>query len=198
MSGEHTPDIRKDNPIALAALVVSVAALLLSIVVIGGFVGIIAIVMAGVGLKRAKTTTSGRGFAIGAIALSVLSIAASVGAGIILAQIIEDGSLTLEGFDPNVSSAEFPVDDDFISLDCTEDGLALAIITVENNTDVDQRYSVTVTWDNDLGEVLTGEARSDFVEPGETEEVRIFQRSSSAIIDSCEMTSFTRSASVLG
>lgn len=194
---QRAPDVRKDNPIALAALVVSIAALLLSIVVIGGLVGLIAIVMAGVGLGRSKTTGTGRGFAIGAIMLSILSLVASAGAGVLLNRIIEDGSLTAEGFNPNASSSDFPVDDDLVSVECTEDGLALAIITVVNNTEINQRYRVTVVWETDLGEELTSEARSDFVEPGDEEEVRIFQRSSSAMIESCEMTSFMRSASVL-
>lgn len=194
---QQAPDVRKDNPIALASLVVSVAALLASIVVIGGLIGLIAIVMAGVGLTRSKDSGTGRGFAIGAIVLSLLSLVASAAAGVILFRIIEDGSLTPEGFNPNVSSDDFPVDDDLVSVECTEDGLALAVITVENNTETNQRYSVTVTWETDLGEVLTGEARSDFVEPGDVDEVRIFERSSAALIDSCELTSFTRSASIL-
>lgn len=196
-SGQNSPS-RRDNPIALAALVVSVAALLLSIVVLGGFIGLAAIVMAAVGLRRSKTIGTGRGLAIGAIVLSLLSIVASAAASVLLVQAIEDGTLSLEGFSPESSLEDFPLDDDLVDVTCTEDGIALAIISVENNTEVNQRYSVTVTWESSASEeLLRGEARSDFIEPGMSGEIRIFERSSSAVIESCELESFVRSASLL-
>ncbi len=171
---------------------------MLAIAVVGGFVGLVAVAMAWVGLRRAKAGKGGRGMALGGIVLGVLSIAASVGSAFLIAEAIDDGLLTLDGFNPDPASAEFPVDDDLIDVECTEDGLALAIISVENNTTSAQRYTVTVTWDNTLGETLTGEARSNPIDAGESDEIRIFERSSSAIVDSCELTDFGRVSASLG
>ena len=195
--GELTGDIRKDNPIALAALVVALLGLLLAIVIIGGVVGLISLAMAVVALRRAKITNSGRGFAFGAIALSLFAIVASAGALTLLITTIQDDDFDLEAlFSNSPDDDEFPPEEDILSTVCTEDGLALATITVDNPTDSRQLYRITVTWDSTSGALLTETLESDVLEPGEQGEFRIFQRSSSAIVDSCAVSDVRRTVSL--
>ena len=190
-------DVRKDNPIALAALVVSLLALLLAIVIIGGLVGIIAIVMAGVALKRSKSTNSGRGFAIGAIVLSLLSIVASVGSLILVVTTLQSGEFDLESLiSPTADNENFPPEDDIVSTVCSEDSFALATLSVDNPTQSRQIYTITVTWDSTTGTELTETFDSPVLPPGEQAELRIFQRSSSAIVETCAVSSVRRTVSL--
>lgn len=192
-------DIRKDNPIALASLIVAVAGLLLSIVIIGGVVGLIAIVMASVGLKRSKLTNSGRGFAIGGIMLGLLSVVASAGAVALLVSALQSGDFSLDGLANSADdNAEFPPEEDILEIECTDDGLALATLTIENPTESRQSYTIIVTWDSTSGEVLSESLDSEIIQPGEEAELRIFQRSSAAIAESCSVSSVERIPSLFG
>ena len=172
---------------------------MLAVVVIGGVIGFIAIAMAVVGLKRAKATESGKGFAIGAILLGVLSIAASMGAAVIIASLVGSGELSLDGLiSVPVDETEFPPEDDIIEVACTEDGLALATLLIENPTENRNRYTITVTWENSDGGELSEILNSDVIAPGEQAELRIFQRASTAVVESCRVTEVRRTLNLFG
>ncbi len=196
---ELSGSVGKDNPIALASLIVALLALLLAIVIIGGLVAIVALVMAFVGLKRSKTTNSGRGLAIGAVLLSLLSIAASAGATTILVRAVQSGDFDIGALISNgPDNDEFPPEEDVIDVVCSDDGLALATISVENPTEARQLYTFTVTWDSTSGEELAESFQGDVVAPGEMAEFRIFQRSPSAIVETCAVTDVRRAVSLFG
>ncbi len=167
--------------------------------VIGGVIGLIALVMGIVGIRRSKVSGAGRVMAISSVAISLISIVASVGATAIVVSAIQDGELDFDAvFDPGTDLVDFPPEDDVIEVACTDDGLALATITVENPTDVAQRYELTVLWDTDTGDELIEIVESDFVDPGEQADVRIFQRSNSALFESCSVAEVSRSSSPFG
>jgi len=193
----------KDNPIAVAGLVVSVLALVLSIIAVGGLIAVVSFVLCVIGLRRSKTIGRGRGLAIGGIVLSVLSLLTSVAALALLIATINGGDeIVRNGIVTTSTNLEFPPQDDLVSVECTasESGnLPLAIITLQNKSTGQSLYRVTVVWDTQgssdetTAAEVSGEVRSDDVEAGETEILRLFERSSSGIVDTCRVTRIERS-----
>lgn len=189
-------DARDDNPIAVAGLVVSVLALILSMIVIGAIVGIVSFVLCVIGLRRSRTSGRGRGLSIGGIMLSLLALLVSAAAAAFIIATITSGEDTiLNGVATTSSNHEFPPQNDIESVECSasESGsLPLAIITVRNNSEGRSVYRVTVEWETSSGEIAD-DVRSDFIDVGETETLRLFERSSAGIPDTCRVTRIERS-----
>lgn len=186
-----------DNPIAVAGLVVAVLALILSIIVVGGVIGIVSFIMCVVGLRRSKSLGRGRGMAITGIILSILSILAAAAALAILIVTLSGGEETIRnGIATTSENTEFPPQDDLTSLDCSasESGdVPLAIITLDNHSTGRSIYSVTVEWETPRGDMVEAEVTSDFVDAGESETLRLFERSGEGLVDSCRVTKIDRS-----
>lgn len=192
----NPPTSSTDNPIAVAGLVVALLAAILSIIVIGGLIAFVSFTLCIIGLRRSKTLGRGRRLAIGGIVLSVLALLAS---GAVLAIIIVTlnggDEITRNGIITTSTNTEFPPQDDLVSSDCgssTGGDLPLAIITLENKSTGRSVYGVTVEWDTPSG-VVEGEVSSDYVDAGATAELRLFERSSSGIPDTCRVTRIERS-----
>lgn len=189
-------DVRKDNPIAVAALVVATLGLVLAMIVVGGFIGLIAIVMAIVGLRRSKVSGRGKGLAISALLVATFSVVVSVVAFIIIATTIRGEDTVVNGITSSSDNTEFPPQEDVIDVVCTEEGgLPLASITVENMSPESSTYILTITWETETGgqlvEILRG---SDFIESGEQNEFRLFQRGAGAVADSCAVDRIERTS----
>ncbi|MFF2079877.1 DUF4190 domain-containing protein [Kitasatospora sp. NPDC058162] len=75
---------RRNGP-AVAALVLGVLGLLTSVVVIGGLLGVLGLVLGVIALRTARRTGSGRGMADAAVVTSLIAIAVSVLAAVLLA-----------------------------------------------------------------------------------------------------------------
>lgn len=194
----------KDNPIAVAGLVVSLLALVLSIIVLGGLIAFVSFVLCLIGLRRSRTIGRGRGLAIGGIVLSILSLLVSAAALAFLVATLNGGDeIVRNGIVTTSTNLEFPPQDDLVSVECTasESGnLPLAIIDLQNNSTGRSIYRVTVTWETQgnseeatAAAEVSGEVRSDYIEAGETETLRLFQRSSRARVDTCRVTRIERS-----
>lgn len=184
-----------DNPIAVAGLVVSLMALILSIVVIGGLVAILGFVLSFIGLRRSRTIGRGRGAALGGIALAGLSLLFStVAVGFIVAAINGGEERVIDGIVTTSSNTEFPPQDDLESVECDASGnLGLAIVTLENRSGGQSLYSVTVEWDTEAGVVETGTLRSEFLAAGESQTMRLFDRSGNGVADTCRVARIERS-----
>ncbi len=189
-------DVRKDNPIAVASIVVATLALVLAMVVIGGFVGLIAIGMAIVGIRRSKTTGRGKGLSISAMVIAVFSVVVSVVAFIIIGTIIQGEDTVVNGITSSSSNTEFPPQEDVIDVVCTEDGgLPLAEITIENMSPEASAYTLTITWETEAGGELVEILRStDLLPTGEQDEFRLFQRGTGAIAESCAVDRIERTS----
>lgn len=177
-------------------MVVSVLALILSMIVIGAVVGIVSFVLCVIGLRRSRSTGSGRAASIGGIALSILALVASAAAAAFIVATINSGDdIVRNGIATTSTNEEFPPQDDIESVECSasESGnLPLAIITLENNSPGRSIYRVTVEWDTQGGQI-SHEVRSEFLESGGTQTLRLFDRSSSGDADTCRVTRIERS-----
>ena len=194
-----TGDIRKDNPIAVAALVVAALALVLAIVVIGGFIAVISIVMAGIALRRAKATGQGKGFAITALLISAFSIVVAAGAATVIASTLRGEDVTRNGVISSSDNTEFPPQDDIVELSCTEEGgIPLAEITIENLSPETSFYTLTITWDveteegtQEISEILRS---TDGLPTGEQDQLRLFERIPGTVADSCAIERIERTS----
>ena len=184
-----------DNPIAVAGLVVSLMGVILSIIVIGGLVGVLGFILSVIGLRRSKTIGRGRGAALGGIALAGLSLLFStVAVGFIAAGLNGGEERIIDGIVTTSTNTEFPPQEDLDSVECDSSGnLGLAIVTIENRSGGQSLYSVTVEWDTKAGDVVTGTLRSEFLAAGETQTMRLFDRSGNGIADSCRVARIERS-----
>ena len=185
-----------DNPIAVAGLVVAVLALILSMIVIGGLIAFASFILCIIGLGRSKTLGRGRGVAITGIILSILALLASVAAGFFLYTTLAGGDeIVRNGIATTSTNTEFPPQDDFVSVECSASeggGLPLAIITLENMSGGRSFYQVTVEWDTETGTV-SDEVTSEFIDDGERTILRLFDRSSTGLTDTCQVTRIERS-----
>lgn len=170
-------------------------ALILSIIVIGGLIAFVSFTLCIVGLRRSKTLGRGRGIAITGIMLSILSLLASVAAVAVLYVTLNGDEIVRNGIATTSTNTEFPPQDDFVSIECTSSAsgsLPLAIITLENMSGGRSVYRVTVEWDANSGTV-SGEVASEFIEDGERTILRLFDRSSTGLSDTCRVTRIERS-----
>lgn len=195
--------MRKDNPIAVAALVVSALALVTSIIIIGGLIAVIAIVMAGAAIRRSKLSGQGKGLALCAIAISAFSILASAGAATIIVSTLRGQDVVRDGVVSSSDNEEFPPQSDIVSVECTEEGgIPLALVTVENNSPEDSTYTLTLTWDVETDEgttMITELLRSSAALPqGEQDVFRLFQRARGTVADSCALLRIERTSFSLG
>lgn len=185
-----------DNAIAVAGLVVAVLALVLSMIVIGGVIAFVSLTLCIIGLRRSKTLQRGRGISIAGILLSILAIMASAAAlAIFYAAVTGGEEVVRDGIITTSSNTDFPPQDDLVDVVCSASNtgdVPLAIIELENKSDGRSVYSVTVEWDTNSG-VVSGEVDSDFVDAGETVSLRLFERSTSGIAETCRVTRIERS-----
>jgi len=175
----------------------SLISLIMSAILVGFFTGLIGVVLSVIGLRRSKTLGGRRrGAAITGIVLGVLAMLASVGFGALYLQALNGGPVReLGGVSTRSTNIEFPPQDDIIDTTCeSSDGgaLGLAIIELENKSPGRSNYAVTVSWDTPGGNVLEDVVRSDFVEPGETETLRLFESTGSGVPESCRVTEIER------
>jgi len=149
-----------------------------------------------IGLGRSKTLGRGRGVAITGIILSILALLASVAAGFFLYTTLAGGDeIVRNGIATTSTNTEFPPQDDFVSVECSASeggGLPLAIITLENMSGGRSFYQVTVEWDTETGTV-SDEVTSEFIDDGERTILRLFDRSSTGLTDTCQVTRIERS-----
>ena len=193
---------RRDNGIAVAGLVVSLTGLILSIVVIGGFIGLAGLVMSIIGLSRSRTLNgAGRAAAIGGALLGLFSMVAAIGFAFVISDMLQgDADLVRDGVATRSSNTEFPPQDDIVEVSCeaSESGrLALAVVTVENMSPEESVYTLTVTWETASNGEVTADARSGGVEPGETEELRLFDTSATGDPDTCSVAIIDRTSFLL-
>lgn len=185
-----------DNPIAVAGLVISLLSLILAIIVLGGLIAIAGIILSYIGLKRSKMLGRGRGLAITGIVLSLLSIVVSgIALAILIAALTGGEDVVRNGIVTSSDNDEFPPQDDLVDLECTASdsgGVPLAIITIENKSPGRSVYGVTVEWET-ATDPIVAEVSSEFVDAGETEVLRLFERSSRGIAEQCRVTRIDRS-----
>ena len=179
----------------------SALGLVLAIVVIGGFIGVIAIIMGSVAVRRSRATGQGKGFAISAIIIGAISMVAAAGAATVIASTLRGEDVVRDGVVSSSDNAEFPPQDDIVDVVCTEDGgIPLAEITIENRSPEASFYTLTITWDveteegtEEIVEILRS---SEALPTGEQDQFRLFERTAGTIGESCaieriERTSFS-------
>lgn len=192
------PEGQADNGIAVAGLVVSLLGLILSVIVVGGFVGLIAIVLSIIGLRRSREL-GGRGRAAAriGIALSLLSMVASVAfVGLLLDTLNGGPPITIDGITTRSTNTEFPPQDDLLDVSCesSESGaLGLAVVEIENMSPGESSYAVTVAWDTDSGDVIDGLVRSESLGARESQTLRLFESTGLGLPDTCRVTAIERS-----
>lgn len=192
--GEHKAS-PTDNPIAVAGLVVSLMGLVLSVIVVGGFVGFTGFILSSIGLRRSKTIGHGRGAAIGGIVLAGLSMVFSAVALAFIVSAINGGEeRVVNDIVTTSNNTEFPPQLDLDSIECDASGdLGLAVVTLENRSGGQSLYNVTVEWDTASGGTVDGTIQSDFLAAGETQTMRLFDQSGNGIADSCRVARIERS-----
>ena len=182
---------------AVASLVVSLLALILSIIIIGGFIAIISLVLAIIALRRSTELGRGKGIAIGAMVLSIIAVFASVVATVFLFAWINTGEDTeIDGIASRSTNTEFPPQADLDEVECTtsEGGdAALAIVTITNRSGGQSNYQITVTWDDDTGDEILGTLRSEFLPADDSQTMRLFAPQADADPESCRVTRIERS-----
>jgi len=175
---------------------VALLALILSMIVVGGIIAFASLTLCIIGLRRSKVSGRGRGLAISGIALSILSMLVSGAALALLIATLSGGDeIIKDGIATTSDNTDFPPQDDLASTECSasDNGdVALAVITLENLSGGRSIYSVTVEWDTPTG-VVAGEVTTDFVDAGESETIRLFDRSGRGISDTCRVTQIDRS-----
>jgi hypothetical protein len=78
------------NGLAIAALVCGLLALPLAIILVGGLVGVVAVILGIVGLVKAREIGTGRGMAIGGIVAGGLAVIATIGLVVLTVSLFQD------------------------------------------------------------------------------------------------------------
>lgn len=194
--GDYPRAKSTDNPIAVAGIVVSLLGLIMSMIVVGGFIGLVGIVLSGIGLQRSKLLGGrGKGAAVGGIALGLLSILASAGFAFLIFTQAGGGreATTLNGIETHSSNTEFPPQDDLVAFECEQSGSsARATIELENLSPGPSVYIVTVQWDTTGGNTVDDSVQSEIIEPGDTVTLRLIDVTGNADAESCNVTTIER------
>lgn len=196
-SAPEIPGKSKDNPIAVAGLVVSLLALVLSIIVLGGFVAFIGFTLSMKGLQRSRTLETGRGLSIGGIALSVLALLASVGAFVVIMATINGGEeRVVDGITTTSNNVQHPPQADIDDVVCgvsNGGGLPLATVQLENRSPGESLYAITIEWDTESGSAVSGIVRSEFLAAGESQTLRLFDQTGTGLSETCRVSRIERS-----
>jgi hypothetical protein len=147
---------KPSNGIATAALVTGIIGLLTSWFVLGGVLGVIALVLGIVGVKKAREVSTGRGMAIAGIVLGILSIVVAIAVIVAAKWLVDNADELFEEVDPSQYQ--------LTREECRVNGSTLtASGTITNLEDKSRRYVITV---NSTGGVGTGTFAT--AEPGQT------------------------------
>ncbi len=188
----------RDNPIAVAGLIVSLLALILSIVVIGFVVGIVSLVLCIIGLRRARRDgLRGRGLAITGIGLSVLSMVLSILGVLLIASLVRSlGDDTIrDGIATTSSNTADPPQDDLDQVDCLESNtglVATARVMITNRSQQSSVYQITVVWDSPSG-TIEEELTTGYVGVDESRTLTAVDLSGNADTASCRVSRIERS-----
>jgi len=186
-----------DNPIAIAAIIVSVLALILAVIVVGFFVASVSGVRGIVALRRARRGRRGRGIAITSIVLSLLAMAFSVVGLLFIVSIVRSGETTVrDGIATNSDNVEYPPQDDIDDVECSASNsgrLAQARVTITNRSEGRSVYRLTLEWDTPSGDPIEEVITTGFVDAGESATLEAVDLSGTAVQDSCRITRIDRS-----
>jgi len=187
----------RDNPIAIAGLVIAVLALVLAVVLIGFFVALLSLVLSVVGLRRAGRGLVGRKVSIAGIVLSVLAIVVSVVSLLFIVSFVQSfGEDTIrDGIATTSTNDEFPPQDDIdgvVCLSSTSGLVARAEVALTNRSVSPSIYEITVEWVADSG-AIEESTISDYVAADESITVTLLDLSETADPDACRVTRIERS-----
>lgn len=182
---------------ATVGLIVSTLGLVLAIIVIGGFIGLIGLVVSVIGLRRSRTLDGrGRAFALGGIALGLLSIGTAIYGAFWIQSLLDSGETTvINNIESTTSDAEYPPQETFDGIECGSSNtglLARATVTLTNRNDKDSRYSVTVRWDTDEDDTVERTFTTDTLEVDETNSFTTTELTGTAVVDSCRVVKINR------
>ncbi len=185
-----------DNPIAIAGIIVAVLALVLSIIVIGGLIGIVSFVLCVIGLRRARRGKRGRGLAITGIVVSLLSILFSAVAVVFLVALVRSGDeIVRDGIITTSDNTEYPPQDDIDGIECSASNsgrIAQATVTITNRSTGPSVYRITIEWETN-GEPIEEIVSTDYLDAGESASYEAVDLSGRAMEDSCRVTRIERS-----
>ena len=88
-----------------------------------------------------------------------------------------------------------PPQDDIDGIECRTSNtgqIAQATVQLTNRSSQRSLYQVRVEWDTDAGEPVHDVVTTEYIEPGETDQVDVIDLSSRAIADSCAVTAIER------
>jgi len=185
-----------DNPIAIAGIIVAVLALVLSIIVIGGVIGIVSFVLCVVALRRARAGKRGRGLAISGIIVSILAVLFSVVAVVFFVALVRSGDeIVRDGIITTSDNTEYPPQDDIDRIECSASNsgrIAQATVTITNRSTGPSVYRITIEWETD-DEPIEDVISTDFLDAMESASYEAVDLSGRAIEDSCRVTRIDRS-----
>lgn len=172
-------------------------ALVLSVIVIGGVLGIISFVMAVVALRRSHELKNGKILAVTAMGLSIIAVSASVAATVVwIAQANAGDDFVIDGITSSSNNLEFPPQADLDEIECTTStpggGSALAIISVTNRSLGESNYVITVAWEDDAGGEVLGSISSESVPAGESLTLRLLAPRSNVDAQACRVDRLER------
>mgnify|MGYP001820477092 CR=1 FL=1 len=187
----------RDNPIALAGLVISILALILSVIVVGFFIAIASFVLCVIGLRRARGGLRGRGIAAVGLGLSVLAMAFSViGLLFLLSFVRSLGEDTIrDGIATRSTNTEHPPQDDLDGVECSTSNTGLvarAEFTITNRSDSSSVYQITVVWDTASG-IIEEEVSTGYLSPDRSTTLTAVDLTGNADPDSCRISRIERS-----
>ena len=173
----------------------SLTALILSIIVIGGIVGIVGFVLSAIGLRRAKSIGRGRAMALGGMALAGLSVLFStLAVGFLVAALNGGEEKVINDIATRSSNTEFPPQLDLDEVVCESSGdLALATVSITNNSRGESIYGITVEWETDLGTIVSGTVQSELLPADGQQSLRLFDQTGNGVPDTCRVSRIERS-----
>lgn len=175
----------------------AVLGLVLSVVVIGGVLGLAGFVLSAVGFRRSRSVDgSGKALAIGGMVVGVIAIALSVLGFFWIRGLLDDGEVTvINNIRSTSSDAEHPPQEDVDRIECGGSNtglLAQATVTITNRSDRDTRYTVTVEWDTASDTAVSETFSTDTVDVGTTDSFSAIDLSGTALLDTCRVVQIDR------
>lgn len=185
------------NGLALAGMMVSLLGLVLSIIVIGGFLGLAGFVLSALGLRRARSLDgNGKAIAVGGMVVGILAIGLSILGFFWIRSFLDNGDTTvINGIRSTSADTEHPPQEDFDRIECGGSNtglLARATVTLTNRSSRDTRYTVTVEWDTETTTTVSDTFTTDSVDIGETDSFSTIDLSGEALIETCRVVEINR------
>ena len=190
-------DLPRENPMALAGLMISVLGLVLAIIVVGAFVGLAGLVISAVAYRRTVTRgLDGRGLALSGMALGIASIGLSVLGFFTLLSIVDtQDPIIRDGVATTSRNTTQPPQDDIDGIECRTSNtgqIAQATVQLTNRSSERSLYQVRVEWDTGGDEPVHDVVTTGYIQPGETDQVDVIDLSGRAIAESCAITAIER------